>query len=125
MRCCRGSRMQARSSSAAGARKRSATIARARTTYCRRLAAPAFLRRHARRCGRPAGACAGGAHEVRMTPERLVRPEILALDAYAVPDATGMVKLDAMENPYPLPPALRAELAQRLADVALNRYPEP
>jgi histidinol-phosphate aminotransferase len=60
-----------------------------------------------------------------MTPERLVRPEILALDAYAVPDATGMVKLDAMENPYPLPPALRAELAQRLADVALNRYPEP
>jgi histidinol-phosphate aminotransferase len=60
-----------------------------------------------------------------MTPDRLVRPEILALDAYAVPDATGMVKLDAMENPYPLPPALRAELGQRLADVALNRYPEP
>lgn len=60
-----------------------------------------------------------------MTPQRLVRPEILALDAYAVPDASGMVKLDAMENPYPLPPRLRAELAERLAEVALNRYPEP
>jgi histidinol-phosphate aminotransferase len=60
-----------------------------------------------------------------MSPERLVRPEILALDAYAVPEASGMVKLDAMENPYPLPPALRRELAERLAALELNRYPEP
>jgi len=36
-----------------------------------------------------------------------------------------MVKLDAMENPYPLPPALRRELAQALAGVDLNRYPDP
>jgi histidinol-phosphate aminotransferase len=36
-----------------------------------------------------------------------------------------MVKLDAMENPYPLPPALRRELAEVLARVDLNRYPEP
>jgi len=35
------------------------------------------------------------------------------------------VKLDAMENPYSLPPALRRELAERLAAVQLNRYPEP
>lgn len=34
-----------------------------------------------------------------------------------------MIKLDAMENPYRLPPALAQELARRLADVALNRYP--
>ena len=47
-----------------------------------------------------------------MTPEKLVRPEILALKAYGVADAGGMVKLDAMENPYPLPPALRRELAE-------------
>jgi histidinol-phosphate aminotransferase len=60
-----------------------------------------------------------------VSPEGLVRPEILAASAYAVPDATGMVKLDAMENPYPLPPALRRELAERLAAVDLNRYPEP
>ncbi len=34
-----------------------------------------------------------------MTPEKLVRPEILALKAYHVAEAEGMVKLDAMENP--------------------------
>ena len=37
-----------------------------------------------------------------------------------------MVKLDAMENPYPLPPTLRrrARRAPR-RPCALNRYPEP
>jgi histidinol-phosphate aminotransferase len=60
-----------------------------------------------------------------MTPQKLVRPEILALKAYAVADAGGMVKLDAMENPYPLPPAMRRELAEVLSRVDLNRYPEP
>jgi len=60
-----------------------------------------------------------------MTPDKLVRPEVLAMSAYHVADAAGMVKLDAMENPYPLPEPLRRELAQVLAGVALNRYPEP
>jgi histidinol-phosphate aminotransferase len=60
-----------------------------------------------------------------VTPDQLVRPEVLAMSAYAVADSAGMVKLDAMENPYPLPPALRRELAERLAAVELNRYPEP
>src|SRR5256885_1151850 len=59
-----------------------------------------------------------------MSPEKLVRPEILALTAYQVPEAQGMVKLDAMETPYPLPPALRRELADALSRVDLNRYPE-
>jgi histidinol-phosphate aminotransferase len=58
-------------------------------------------------------------------PEDLVRPEVLALKAYPVAPADGMVKLDAMENPYPLPPALRRELAEVLSRVDLNRYPEP
>jgi histidinol-phosphate aminotransferase len=60
-----------------------------------------------------------------VTPEELVRQEILALKAYHVPDSGGMVKLDAMENPYSLPPAMRRELAQVLAAVDLNRYPDP
>jgi histidinol-phosphate aminotransferase len=34
-----------------------------------------------------------------MTPEQLIRPEIQRLSAYHVADASGMVKLDAMENP--------------------------
>jgi histidinol-phosphate aminotransferase len=58
-------------------------------------------------------------------PEDLVRPEVLALKAYHVPEAQGMVKLDAMENPYPLPDALRRELAEHLSRVDLNRYPDP
>lgn len=57
--------------------------------------------------------------------ENIIRPDIRALAAYHVPDSTGFVKLDAMENPYTLPESLRAELGQRLADVAMNRYPVP
>jgi len=57
--------------------------------------------------------------------ENTIRPDVRALTSYHVPDASGFVKLDAMENPYPLPEALRAELGRRLAEVALNRYPVP
>jgi histidinol-phosphate aminotransferase len=60
-----------------------------------------------------------------MKPEDLVRREILDLKAYHVAPAEGMVKLDAMENPYPLPAALRRELAEVLAGVELHRYPDP
>lgn len=52
-----------------------------------------------------------------------IRPDIRAMHAYAVQDATGMVKLDAMENPHRLSPTLQAALGQRLGAVALNRYP--
>jgi histidinol-phosphate aminotransferase len=58
-------------------------------------------------------------------PEDLVRSEILALKAYHVAPAQGMVKLDAMENPYVLPERLRRELAEALSRVDLNRYPDP
>ena len=60
-----------------------------------------------------------------MTPDKLVRPEVLGMSAYHVADAAGMVKLDAMENPYRLPQPLARELAEVLSRVALNRYPEP
>ena len=60
-----------------------------------------------------------------MTPQKLVRPEILALKAYHVAPADGMVKLDAMENPYSLPETTRRELAEVLSKVELNRYPDP
>ena len=60
-----------------------------------------------------------------MRPEDLVRPEILALKAYPVPSSDGMVKLDAMENPYPLPDSVKRELAAALARVDMNRYPTP
>jgi len=52
-----------------------------------------------------------------------IRSDVRAINSYHVPDASGFVKLDAMENPYELPAALRQELGERLAAVALNRYP--
>ncbi len=55
----------------------------------------------------------------------LIRPEILAQTSYHVQDATNMVKLDTMENPYPLPLPVKALLGEHLAKVALNRYPVP
>ena len=45
------------------------------------------------------------------------------MQAYAIQHSVGMIKLDAMENPFSLPPALQAELGQRLGAVAINRYP--
>jgi histidinol-phosphate aminotransferase len=59
------------------------------------------------------------------TPADLVRPEILALSPYHVATAQGLVKLDAMENPHPLPAAIAAQMGDRLARVAVNRYPDP
>lgn len=56
---------------------------------------------------------------------QLIRPEILALNAYHVPASAGLVKLDAMENPYLVPSTLRAEIATVVADAAINRYPDP
>ncbi|HXH72809.1 MAG TPA: histidinol-phosphate transaminase [Mariprofundaceae bacterium] len=54
----------------------------------------------------------------------MIRSEIKALAAYHVQDSSGLIKLDAMENPYPLPDALRTALGKHLADVAINRYPD-
>ena len=54
----------------------------------------------------------------------VVRPEIRALKAYEVAPAGGMIKLDAMENPYPLPAGVRAKIAAAVADVSINRYPD-
>jgi histidinol-phosphate aminotransferase len=67
----------------------------------------------------------GRQHFVIKDPRSLVRDEILALQAYHVAPAEGYVKLDAMENPYRLPPRLAAEMGARLAEVAVNRYPDP
>ncbi len=43
--------------------------------------------------------------------------------AYHVQDSTGLVKLDAMENPFSLPEHLQRALGERLGRVAMNRYP--
>lgn len=57
--------------------------------------------------------------------QTLIRPEILALQGYHVPDSSGLIKLDAMENPYFLPQALRDEIESAVACAQINRYPDP
>jgi histidinol-phosphate aminotransferase len=59
------------------------------------------------------------------TPAKLLRPEVLAMSSYHVPAASGLLKLDAMENPYRLPPELQRALGERLGAIAINRYPAP
>ncbi|MCZ2499165.1 histidinol-phosphate transaminase [Xylophilus sp. Kf1] len=57
------------------------------------------------------------------SPLSRIRQDVQGLHAYAVQDATGLIKLDAMENPHVLPPALQRALGERLGVAALNRYP--
>lgn len=59
-----------------------------------------------------------------VTPQALLRQEVLALKAYHAPPGNDMIKLDAMENPYPLPRALAEEIAGLVAEAPLNRYPD-
>lgn len=54
-----------------------------------------------------------------------IRPQIQAIKAYPVADATGLIKLDAMENPYGWPEAMQAEWATLLRGIQVNRYPDP
>lgn len=56
---------------------------------------------------------------------KLVSPEVRALKPYHVPSSEGLLKLDAMENPYSLPPTLREEWLACLGSAKINRYPDP
>jgi histidinol-phosphate aminotransferase len=54
---------------------------------------------------------------------RVIRQDVKSMHAYAIQPSAGLVKLDAMENPFRLPEALQRELGERLGRVAINRYP--
>lgn len=53
----------------------------------------------------------------------VIRQDVQSMHAYAIQPSAGLIKLDAMENPFRLPPALQRELGERLGAVAINRYP--
>jgi histidinol-phosphate aminotransferase len=55
----------------------------------------------------------------------IFRKEVLAMSAYKVVDAQGLIKLDAMENPYSWPEDIKNEWLDALKDCQLNRYPDP
>jgi len=54
---------------------------------------------------------------------RYLRADVQGMHGYAVQPSAGLVKVDTMENPFRLPAPLRRALGERLAEVALNRYP--
>jgi histidinol-phosphate aminotransferase len=54
---------------------------------------------------------------------RTIRQDVQSTHGYAIQPSAGFVKLDAMENPFRLPPELQRELGERLGRVAVNRYP--
>ncbi len=55
--------------------------------------------------------------------QRTIRQDVKSMHAYAIQDSRGLIKLDAMENPFRLSEALQRELGERLGRVAINRYP--
>lgn len=66
-----------------------------------------------------------GGDDIEARIARLAAPWVRALVPYHVEDAGRLVKLDAMENPYTLPPTLAAAWRAYIAEVPLNRYPDP
>ena len=55
--------------------------------------------------------------------QHTIRQDVKSMHAYAIQPSAGFIKLDAMENPFRLTPELQRELGERLARVAINRYP--
>ena len=55
--------------------------------------------------------------------KRWICSSVLATTAYHVQDATDLIKLDAMENPYTWPAAIKESWLRCLERAAINRYP--
>jgi len=56
---------------------------------------------------------------------RLIKPQVRKLAAYHIDETPCRIKLDAMENPFPLPKALARETANAIKTTLINRYPDP
>ncbi len=66
-----------------------------------------------------------GINNLERRRNKMVGGEILKLKSYHVPSSEGMIKLDAMENPYSLPQELKQAWLSSLSKVEVNRYPDP
>ncbi|WP_305953049.1 histidinol-phosphate transaminase [Solemya velum gill symbiont] len=63
--------------------------------------------------------------EIEKRIRQWIRPEVQAINAYHVPLSEGLIKLDAMENPYTWPETMRDEWAALIRETDVNRYPDP
>lgn len=62
--------------------------------------------------------------KVEESIERWIQPAVRAMSAYHVPESQGLIKLDAMENPYSWPEEIKQAWLASLADAEINRYPD-
>lgn len=56
---------------------------------------------------------------------KLIKPQVRKLAAYHIDETPCRIKLDAMENPFSLPPLVRREMAKAVNSASINRYPDP
>ncbi len=61
----------------------------------------------------------------KTSASRWIRKIIQQQNSYHVPPAGDFIKLDAMESPWPMPAELKQSWLDTLADIQLNRYPDP
>ncbi|HSF32423.1 MAG TPA: histidinol-phosphate transaminase [Candidatus Tectomicrobia bacterium] len=59
------------------------------------------------------------------TSKDLIKPAVVQLQAYDPHKRPGHVKLDANEHPCALPALVREAVLRALAEVPINRYPDP
>ncbi len=55
---------------------------------------------------------------------KIIKPAVLEAKAYHVPDSDGLIKLDAMENPYVWSDEIKTAWSDYLEKAELNRYPD-
>ena len=56
---------------------------------------------------------------------RLIKPQVRRLKAYSIDETPVRIKLDAMENPFPLPGMVRRDISVAIEKASVNRYPDP
>ncbi len=61
--------------------------------------------------------------DLRQRIQRTIRGDVQGAAGYAIQPSAGFIKLDAMENPHRLSPELQQAFGERMAAVAINRYP--
>ena len=56
--------------------------------------------------------------------KKIIKPAVLEAKAYHVPNSVGLIKLDAMENPYVWSDEIKSSWTAYMHKAELNRYPD-
>ena len=59
-----------------------------------------------------------------MNIKEIIKKEVLAQEVYYIDPRICRVKLDANENPHPLPDGMKEKILERIDALSLNRYPQ-